>query len=594
MPRFPFFMVFALCAFSFSSTCFAQKSSSAEGSRTLLMTKKEAAAHKLLVDAMSLLRLSSDFASSLKIQGNDYFLSGKIDLTGDTLASEQKALALLEQALSMGSSDAAYFLGHCYFFGVGLNWSLDTAESLRHKSIAYFNQSLDMGGKRVFLLGNEPYVFLDDDDVQWVSYYQKAAMKVSAQYAWKLGKIYLRGWHVAPDAKRGLAYVQQAIDVGSAEAAYQAALYYLDGQVGLDENRQQAVDYLLKSASLGSAPAMQKLGEFHMEGLHPVIAKDADKGLEYLNKAMAPSKEHAKGYTPAMQCLGEYYLNGRYLQRDRLRGMELLEQAIALGDTRTMIRLGLAYLDGELSQSRDSIKGVELLNKAISRGSFEARRVLGMRYLRGKGLEMDQFKGLEYFLYLHKPSEADIYMALGERYLYDWGPKMNAVQGLANMQKAIDLGSTVAIYRLAWCYLDGKGVEQDTSRALALFEKGLLLGDANCAKSLGECYLNGEIVTRDKERGLAYYHKAIAMGSVDAQRELGWRYMVGWYLESDSVKGLALIRDAASAGSLRALHVLSECYVSGTGVDVNLKYAKAYLQRARCRGFEVLYTNLME
>ena len=134
--------------------------------------------------------------------------------------------------------------------------------------------------------------------------------------------------------------------------------------------------------------------------------------------------------------IGAMYNNGRGVEQNYNKAVELYQKAADLGDSGACYNLGLMYNEG-LGVNQNYNKAVELYQKACDLGNDDACYNLGNMYCNGQGVNQNYNKAVELY------------------------------------QKACDLGNDDACYKLGNMYLNGEGVNQDYNKAVELFIKGL-------------------------------------------------------------------------------------------------------------------------
>lgn len=100
--------------------------------------------------------------------------------------------------------------------------------------------------------------------------------------------------------------------------------------------------YLKSFATEGDASKMADLGICYLEGTCN-IKQNTELGLYWLNESIK------NGYAKAMFFLGNYYINGKYVEQDYKKGVELLTRCVFHDDSApsAYLSLALCYRDGK-------------------------------------------------------------------------------------------------------------------------------------------------------------------------------------------------------------------------------------------------------
>jgi hypothetical protein len=175
----------------------------------------------------------------------------------------------------------------------------------------------------------------------------------------------------APDTAKALQ--------GDAQAQYELAAAYFQGQPGFGQNVPLALEWLGKSAAQGNAAANYRLGEIYFHG-YGGVAKDFAKAAAAFGAV--PDYEEAKVY------LGFMYFMGQGVAADEMRGITLLREAAAKGFANANKLLWEAYVGGKLKPVDDAELG-RLLEAGVAAEDIRAKEALGVRLMMGQGVPKD-------------------------------------------------------------------------------------------------------------------------------------------------------------------------------------------------------------
>ena len=127
-------------------------------------------------------------------------------------------------------------------------------------------------------------------------------------------------------------------------------------------------------AKQGDTDAQWNLGEAYFYGKG--VDENPNQALEWLRKAAE------QGHACAQVDLGFMYFVGWGVDQDQKKAVEWYRKSAEQGNKRGQYRLGLAYSDGH-GVEHDQRKGFDLLHKSAEQGSVAAQRMLGSKYYVG-------------------------------------------------------------------------------------------------------------------------------------------------------------------------------------------------------------------
>jgi TPR repeat protein len=213
-------------------------------------------------------------------------------------------------------------------------------------------------------------------------------------------------------------WFKTAADAGSTEACYGAGLGYAKG-FGVTQDYALANHYYQLGAQRGCAQAINNLG-FHYEDGNRGLAQDLDRALDCFKRAaelgadtaqlnLAQAYQHGKfGLTPdppraaalfraaaragnadAMVLWGNCLEKGLGVAVNHAKAMAQFRRAMAMGNARAIWRCGLLY-ELELGVEPDDRQAARYYAEAAQQGCGAAQRCLGNMYRWGRGVETDQ------------------------------------------------------------------------------------------------------------------------------------------------------------------------------------------------------------
>lgn len=195
-----------------------------------------------------------------------------------------------------------------------------------------------------------------EDAIYW--YQREIEMGYRDAYC-SLGQLYLEGKGVPKDYQKALAMFEKAIldddhygDGYSGQKNYEALAYlgviYRDG-LGVEVNREKAIDYLMQSTNNGYGPT---ISYYELGNLYYAENK-YEEALKYYREAKSNSFDHVT--------------DGKYTWLNEI-------------STKACYKLGLMYDSGQ-GVEMNTDKAIEYMTEAASRGSDGAKK-----YLQGRSL----------------------------------------------------------------------------------------------------------------------------------------------------------------------------------------------------------------
>ena len=140
-------------------------------------------------------------------------------------------------------------------------------------------------------------------------------------------------------------------------------------------------NYLTVAAEEGDASKMADLGICYLEGSNN-IKQNKELGLYWLNEAIK------NGYHKAMFFLGNYYINGKFVEQDYKKGVELLTRCIFHKDPHAYLSLAICYRDGK-GVEQSIPRFLECLKQCALLGNSVITKLLYEVYIEGTYAEPD-------------------------------------------------------------------------------------------------------------------------------------------------------------------------------------------------------------
>lgn len=175
--------------------------------------------------------------------------------------------------------------------------------------------------------------------------------------------------------------VQRAKKMNYPEAYTELAFYYENGYI-VEKDINKAYEHLQYAASKNEKNALGKIGEAYIKADRYGLAKDATKGINYLEKA------GVLGNGDAYKTLGDYYFLDETNTVDLYKAINYYEKGIVLGDPYAAWNLASLYSmhekNLEKSQSYYHKEMLKLMTFAADSGLLRAQLALASVYEKGQ------------------------------------------------------------------------------------------------------------------------------------------------------------------------------------------------------------------
>ena len=315
-----------------------------------------------------------------------------------------------------------------------------------------------------------------------------------------LGEAFLTGALTGePAPETAVSWWKKADEAGDVPATFMLARFY-DGQFGHASFRdvELAYDYFLKAAEKGDPASMVALGSRLLNG--DVVKRDEQKGIGWLNKAI-----ESKEFT-AHLVLGDYFENEKKNLKSALSSYTLGAEA---GQTDCMVRAAAFHLEGK-GTDKDKGRGIELLEKAAKANNPQAHLMLAAQIL---GEEKADFtKG---YTHLLSASNGGLALAQNELGLLYLSGKL----GVADVPAAASWftlaakgGLASAQNNLAALYERGAGVEQSFDKAGQLYSLAAQQESGSATLALARFHAAGLATKVNRELAWALANLAVERG----------------------------------------------------------------------------------
>ena len=336
--------------------------------------------------------------------------------------------------------------------------------------------------------------------------FKKLAENGNGRAMYFLGEFYSQPYgKTKKDNKKAKEWRIKGKEVGDVLAALNVAYYLPKNSDERNRTCFELFEDILKLAEDGDILAQSELADMYLYGYG--IEEDEEEGVKWLKKSAE------SGYWRSMDKLANCYSDGIGVSQDKLKAIDLYKRVYELGSGEAANKIGLIYDENQ----NNSEEAVKWYRKGFEKGYDCSGYNLADCYSNGIGVSQDELKALE----LYKKAYELGGSASGEAanrigLIYD--NQNNSEEAVKWYKKGFEKGYDWSGYNLALSYSNGTGVPQDKQKALELYKKVYELGDSASGEA---AYRVGAVYLERKEFKEAYkwYKKSLEHGSEKAEEE---------------------------------------------------------------------------
>ncbi|MCB1498902.1 MAG: sel1 repeat family protein [Bauldia sp.] len=521
-----------------------------------------------------------------------------------------QAAVILEEAVRAGSVSAMHLLADLYATGDGVEASFDRARQLLEDAIAAGDEtfgSRDLGNlyrdaespnrsatkaaaayERAAELGDSVSMIalaqllaadsggLDPDYARARDLLQRAVIAGEViEGSRELGTLLRSAPTPVYDPAGAVSAYQRAVDLGDVSSMFSLAEMLAAGD-GVPVDFERARDLLVAAIAAGQeVEGSAALGNLYLEAAPP--NRDPAAAVKAFEQAIA------LGDTTSMIELAQILAAGTEVPMDFDRARRLVEAAIAAGSARTGWRtLGDIYRDAG-PDDRDLAMAAEAYQKAVDLGDNASRISLG-KILAADDSVPGNFDRAR-VLFEAAVANGDIRggsRALGDLYRTAEAQNRRPAMAVAAYVRAAELGDPWAMIPLARMLAAGDGVPADFDAARAWLEKVVEAGEPSVGYTvLGSLFLRADEPNRDAAKAAEYFQKAVDIGNTDAMIELANLYAAGDGVPADFDRAKTLLDAAIAGGDVGAGSVaLGDLYLNAAPPRRDVALAKQAYETA--------------
>ena len=308
---------------------------------------------------------------------------------------------------------------------------------------------------------------------------------------------------------------------------------------------EEGLRWLKNSAKAGYVKAAFELAVLY-EGGRLGVGQDYEQANTYYGQAMA------QGHRDALFNNALLLSNNKVPFNDLVKARELLQKLAVLDDVEAQFALSNLFNKSNSTTPAQPEEAFQWLQKSADKGYSKAQFMLGGHYLRGEQVKKDVHIALDWFSKSAMQNEPEAHFSLG--LLYDRGDgeiKANPARAVEWYESAATLGNTSAMQNLGIKYMLGEQVPADTDKALELITRAANADLVVSQLLLGRLYQSGyeAHLAIDLNKAKQWYLRAAKQGHSDAQYRLARLLLKSKESEKD---GKYWVGQAAAAGHKEA------------------------------------------
>lgn len=305
--------------------------------------------------------------------------------------------------------------------------------------------------------------------------------------------------------------LKKAAGHGHALASFNLGWLFSEG-LGVDQDFSQASVNYQAAADQGISMAHHNLARMYLEG-GPNFPKNITHAIQHFELAAEG------GVAASIGCLGMIYLNGNGVPVDRKRAVDLLAQAVKLGDDHSINALATVF-DGD--NGGVSTPETFAMYRLAARSARQLNQVtpifnLGLCYLWGNGAEQNLVKARRLFRIAATAGDPDAAFNLGLMFLNGDGASLDPLEAARWFRKAAAAGQVDALNCLGSIEFNGQCGEANYSLAWELFSKAAELSSPYALVNQARCLVFGMGVECDMSRASDLLHRAEELGASHAR-----------------------------------------------------------------------------
>ena len=262
-----------------------------------------------------------------------------------------------------------------------------------------------------------------------------------------------------------------------------------------------------------------------------------------------------KGHMKSQYYLSNYYEEGKYIEKNTNEAFKWCKKSSDQNFDLAQNHLGCYYEVGEYIE-KNMEEAIKLYKKSAEQGNTSAEYNLATCYEYGRATDKNM---IEAFKWYKKSSENDYHRSQN---------------------------------KLGWFYENGFGTDKNITEAIKWYKRSSSQDNCKAHYNLGNCYkYNKGIEKHDINVKIAFrlYNRAIEQGCKceDTLYEYALCYENGEGVEQNLTKAFNLIKQAADLEYPIACYKISEFYLYGKGININIEKSIKWYNKSISLGYKV-------
>lgn len=380
----------------------------------------------------------------------DCYMAGKLmEEQTDEEPNYTKILGFYERAIKAGSLDATLAAARILRFGKGsvrknptqafkyykqvaqngnneamvgygcMIYLKEAGKSPADEGLVWLKRAMDNDYDDAFFQYGKLLAASDDPDQKTLAYQAFEHVNHIPEAKYLCGKMKIKGEGTTKSVSGGMTMIKEASKQGFIPAIYSMGIGYRENKNGVKTNIKRAYEAFQKCAEAEYHPGEYQFAYMIEKGIG--CEKDIDKAIKYYRKAAEGGEAKAmfnlaliydenkqyrnteeaikyytlasnKGIKEAMYNLGMIYKNGNGVEKDLVKGRQLIMQAADKGVVNAQFWM---Y---ELDKNENHANAIKFLQKAADNGHGKAMCLLGNFLIDGTGIQVDVEQGVEYLM----------------------------------------------------------------------------------------------------------------------------------------------------------------------------------------------------
>ena len=446
---------------------------------------------------------------SLNDLGNIYYSEGDY----------QKAYEFYKKAIAIGDSSGYSGLGALYYYGKGVNQDYKKANVAFERigwwdpnrkllsDMYFYGQGVEVDYEKSYqILANCLNRFDVKNAPAFFKHYEKLAQKGIPEHQYHLASAYYYGNGTEIDYKKSFYWFDKAAQKNYRDAYYYLGEHYQNGS-GVNKDLDKALKWFKTSIEAGND------GYFSIAYIYG-LKGESIKSVEWYKKALDSSRVSESDKSVAAYNLGQIYNYGRKgIPIDQKAAFSYYKQSAESDYADAKTKLAFFYFDGKIVE-KDVSKGLELLQEAVNAGSEIAKEELGSVYFFGKfDIPKNHWEALRLFEELKENNSSIVFYCLAQLYKEGQVVEADHVKAYRYFKRAYELGDIDSAFYLGYMTANGQGVRKDYYEAAKWYKIGADKKDASAINNLGVLYVKGLGVRKDVKKGKELYGIACDLGN---------------------------------------------------------------------------------